>query len=457
MRTDPAEALALFRYRVIAEAANPRLGGAERGRLVRALAAQPHTGPDGVPHVFTRQTLDRWLRAYREQGLAGLRPQPRADQGTVRRQPALLREAADLRRELPARSAAQISAILLARHGVRVAERTLRQHFQRQGLQRATLTATTKTYGRYEATRPNEVWIGDVLVGPMVPFPPEPGSVRAYLFLLVDDYSRLLVHGRWLPEQTARAGQQVLRAALQRRGRPERLYFDNGAPYRNEALDRTCAVLGIHLVHSRPYSPEGRGKQERLNRFIRERFLVEAEATGIPSFQELNDRFGAWAEQVCNTRVHAETGEPPIRRFLSQGPHAVVEPSLLREAFRWAVQRRVTRTASVSLAGQRYAVDPALVDRQVELRFDPEDLTRLDVYWEGQPAGQAVPFIIGRHVRRQVPPPLPPNPAPRTGVDYLGLVLAHHTEQVLGEIAFRDLPTTPAPTADALAVDEVAP
>ncbi len=459
MRTDPAEALALFRYRVIAEAANPRLGGAERGRLVRTLAAQPHTGPDGVPHVFTRGTLDRWVRAYREQGLAGLRPQPRADQGTVRRQPALLREAEDLRRELPARSAAQISAILLARHGVHVAERTLRQHFQRQGLQRAALTATTKTYGRYEATRPNEVWIGDVLVGPVVPFPPQPGSVRAYLFVLVDDYSRLLVHARWVPEQTARAGQHVLRAALQRRGRPERLYFDNGAPYRNEALDRTCAVLGIHLVHSRPYRPEGRGKQERLNRFIRERFLVEAEASGIASFTDLNDRFSAWAEQVCNTRVHAETGQPPIQRFLSHGVPPAVEPSLLREAFRWAVQRRVTRTASVSLAGHRYAVDPALVDRQVELRFDPEDLSRLDVYWEGHPAGQAVPFIIGRHVRRQVPPPVPPHASPSTGVDYLGLVLSAHEEQVLGEIAFRDLPTTgtPPPVISAAGAEEVAP
>ncbi|MGZ6956766.1 MAG: FAD-dependent oxidoreductase, partial [Acidimicrobiia bacterium] len=28
--------------------------------------------------------------------------------------------------------------------------------------------------------------------------------------------------------------------------------------------------LGIRLVHSKPYSPEGRGKQERLNRYIRE-------------------------------------------------------------------------------------------------------------------------------------------------------------------------------------------
>jgi putative transposase len=112
---------------------------------------------------------------------------------------------------------------------------------------------------------------------------------------------------------------------------------------------------------------------------------------------------------------------------------------LLREAFRWSVMRRVTSTASVSLTGNRYAVDEALIGRRVELRFDPEDLTKLDVYWEGHPAGTAIPFILGRHVHRQVPQALPPTPPAPTGVDYLGLVLAAHDAETLSQLAFRDL------------------
>jgi putative transposase len=441
MSTDPAEAVALFRYRVIAEAANPRLGPTERGRLVRELARHAHEHPDGSVRQYARGTLDRWVRTYRDQGLDGLKPQPRADLGLVRRHPELLDEACRLRAELPTRSAPQISEILFARHGIRVARRTINQHLRQRGLHRAALAGPPRAYGRFEAERPNELWIGDVLVGPFVPHPRTSGSKRAYLFVLVDDYSRLLLHGRWVPDQNARAGQEVLRAAIQRRGLPERLYVDNGAPYAHAALERSCAVLGIRLIHSRPYAPEGRGKQERLNRFIRERFLVELEARGIGSFTELNDRFTAWAEQVCNTRRHAETGQTPIARFTGQGPLHAAEPSLLREAFRWAVWRKVTRTASVSLAGNRYAVDQALVDRRVELRFDPEDLTRLDVYWEGRPAGQATPFIVSRHVHRQVPQAPPPPTTPTSGVDYLGLVLAAHDAETLGQIAYRDLPT----------------
>ena len=438
--SDPREDLALFRFRVIGEVTNPRLTPAERGHLVRELANQAHQHPDGSEWIYSRVTLDRWIRAYREHGLDGLRPPPRADLGIVRRHPELLEEACQLRLELPGRSAAQIAAILKARRGISVPERTIREHLHRRGLHRAALAGQPRVFGRFEAERPNERWIGDVLVGPFVPYPRGPGSKRAYLFLLVDDFSRMLIHGRWVPDQNTRAGQDVLRAAIQRRGLPVQLHVDNGAPFSNAALERSCAVLGIRLIHSRPYRPQGRGKQERLGRYIRERFLLEAEAQGISSFQQFNDRFMAWSEQVCNTRVHAETGQTPMQRFTSQGPLHAVEPSLLREAFRWSVLRRVTSTASVSLAGNRYSVDAALIGRRVELRFDPEDLTRLEVYWEGHPAGQAIPFILGRHVHRQVPQAQPPTPPPSTGVDYLGLVLAAHDAETLGQLAFRDLP-----------------
>ena len=226
MSADPREDIALFRFRIIGEAVSPRLTPAERGHLVRELANQAHRHPDGTEWTYSRVTLVRWIRAYREHGLDGLRPPLRADLGTVRRHPELLEEACQLRLELPARSAAQIAAMLQARHGVSVPERTIRQHLRRRGLHRAALAGHPRAFGRFDAERPNERWIGDVLVGPWVPYPRGPGSKRAYLFLLVDDYSRLLIHGRWVPDQNTRAGQDVLRAAIQRRGLPERLYVD---------------------------------------------------------------------------------------------------------------------------------------------------------------------------------------------------------------------------------------
>ncbi|MGI8609488.1 MAG: Mu transposase C-terminal domain-containing protein [Candidatus Dormibacteria bacterium] len=220
---------------------------------------------------------------------------------------------------------------------------------------------------------------------------------------------------------------------------------DNGSPYSGSELARTCAVLGIRLIHSKPYSPQGRGKQERLNRVIRERFLLEAEAAGIESLEQLNERFIAWCEQWLNCRIHRETGHAPIARFLAGGPARTVEPALLTEAFRWSALRRVTRTASVSLLGNKYQVDPALVGRRVEVRYDPEDLSSLSVLLEGRDAGLALPYILQHHTHPAVPQADRPAPAP-TGVDFLGMVVAAHQEQTATAISFRKLNNPEVPS-----------
>jgi putative transposase len=437
MTHDKAEALALWRYHLVAEALGPRLGSRERGLIVRRIAGEEHAGPDGEPTLVSRNTIDRWIRAYRQHGLAGLADRRRSDSGTVRRRPDLLEEAARLRMEQPARSAAHIADMLFARHGVRISERTLREQLAKRGLARAELLRDGRTFGRYEAGAPNERWIGDVLVGPFVPFPRAPGSVRARLFLIVDDHSRLLVHGRWVGNETLRAGQEVLHAAILRHGLPDQFYVDNGASCSGAELGRCCGVLGIRLIHSKPYSPQGRGKQERLDRVIRERFLLEAEQVGIASFEELNDRFTAWVDRWLNVRLHSETGETPLARF-SRGRVARPSPDLLRTALLWSAQRRVSRTATVSFSGNEYQVDPALVGRRVELRYRPEDLMSVEVWWQGEQHGWLTPLLIGRHVHPMAPPPVRP-PAEPTGIDYLGQVLADHEAETTGTIAFRDL------------------
>jgi putative transposase len=113
---------------------------------------------------------------------------------------------------------------------------------------------------------------------------------------------------------------------------------------------------------------------------------------------------------------------------------------VLAEAFRWSLTRRVTKTATVSLFANRYGVDPALIGRTVELRFDPEDLTTIDVYEHGIPAGTATPFVIGRHTHPAVPQAAPPPADPEPGIDYLGLIHAAQSEALgEGSISYRDL------------------
>jgi putative transposase len=117
----------------------------------------------------------------------------------------------------------------------------------------------------------------------------------------------------------------------------------------------------------------------------------------------------------------------------------------LAEAFRWGEWRTVTKTATVSLHGNLYEVDPALAGARVELVFDPFDLTEITVHHHGHPAGKALPQQIGRHVHPKAATDPPPAPTP-TGIDYLRLVEDRHTRSLGERLHYAQLadPTPPA-------------
>lgn len=72
-----AQQVALFRYQLICPALDPGLSTKARGRVVRAIAAEAHTGPFGGKHRYSRDTLDRWIRRHRAGGFEGLAPSMR--------------------------------------------------------------------------------------------------------------------------------------------------------------------------------------------------------------------------------------------------------------------------------------------------------------------------------------------------------------------------------------------
>jgi putative transposase len=111
---------------------------------------------------------------------------------------------------------------------------------------------------------------------------------------------------------------------------------------------------------------------------------------------------------------------------------------LLRRAFLWREQRRVTATATVALHGNHYEVDAALTGRMVDLLFCPFDLTVIDVEYQSKPMGHAVPHVIGRHVHPKVKPTAAA-PVEATGIDYLRLLEAAHQRELGQTINFAAL------------------
>jgi putative transposase len=447
--------VALFRYQLICPALEPGLSMKARGRVVRAIAARSHAGPFGGQHSYSRDTLDRWIRRYRAGGFDALAPSTR--QPGARIDTPVLELAVALKRENLDRTAAQVVRILKASAGWSPSESTLLRLFHRHDLIRPPAQGGTAVFGRFEAAVPNERWVGDALHGPRV------GSRKTYLFAFLDDHSRLAVGYRFgFAEDTVRLA-AALQPALAARGIPGSVYVDNGSVFVDAWLLRACGKLGIRLVHSTPHRPQGRGKIERWFRGVRDQFLVEVSdstagelaergLTQAGALLELNALFTAWVESQYHHRVHSETGQTPLARWddgwqtAGHGP-VMASPDALTAAFQWCEQRTVTKTATVSLHGNTYEVQAALVGCKVELVFSPFDLQHIQVHYRGAHYGRAVPFRITRHAHPKARPETAQEPVPNTGIAYLQLVADAHQQQLHDEerIGFHALYSNPPP------------
>jgi putative transposase len=420
-RRQRAQTIALWRWSLIEPAMDDALTSRQRGQIVRELAAGEHAGPSGRTVSVSRKTIDRWITARRAGGFDALVPSPR--QCSPRTDAQVVELAVGLKKENPARTAAQVRRVLAAQLGWAPSERAIQRWFSARELTTRPDGRPPQAYGRFEAEKVNGIWTADLMNGPVV------GGRACHLAGIIDDRSRFLTACQFVRRPDAVRFAGVLRSAVGSYGIPATLYADNGGCFTDASLQRTCAVLGIKLVHSQPGRPAGRGKIEKVFQTIQQQFMVEVTADKadparhpVTGLDELSELLGHWVREVYHQRVHSETGQAPRDRYQAAGQPALPDAALLREAFAWSAVRLVRKTATVDLEGNTYSVDPFLVGRKVELVFDPFDMTQLTVYWAGRKVGRAVPQVIGRHAHPKAPPDEDPEPVTWTGIDYLQLV-----------------------------------
>jgi putative transposase len=421
-----AQQVGLFRYALISQVLDPELTAKQRGLLVRELAAKEHRDADGQLVKISRNTLDRWVRLLRDGGFEALVPATR-DVGP-RTPQRILDVAVQLKKENPGRTAAQVARIM-GELGLPTvpAERTLQRHFADLGLHTQAKIAAGP-FGRFEAEAANDLWSGDVMHGPKI------GNHKAYLFAIIDDHSRKIVGCKWTGKEDGIRSQDILRQAVVTHGIPGGMYVDNGATYVDKQFVRSLAQLGVRLIHSTPRRPQGRGKIERFFRSVRGSFVIELETNPPGSIDELNRLFAAWVDKVYHQRKHSQTGKTPQQRWQASwdNRHAQGLPGPkyasaieIREAFLWADTRRVTKTATISLFNNTYEVDACLAGCEIEVLYDPFDLTEIQVRYQGRRMGLAIPHQIKANVHKKAKKdPAVTAPPAAAGIDFLKVIEA---------------------------------
>ncbi len=430
-KRDRNEEIALFRYGLIADLTHRTAGEAGLYACLGEKAAKTYSIPGSRRTRVAVETMRGWLRDWRRGGFDALRPKSRTDQGHAR---ALPQPVADLlcslKEENPALSVSLIIAQAQASGEVPaevvLAPATVHRHLSRQGLMEKRPDApTSNDRRRFAFETANELWMSDVMHGPAV-ITEGRRKHKTYLIAMLDDATRLIPYAAFAMAENTAAFLPVLEQALLRRGVPKRLYVDNGSVYRSRHLELVCAKLGMTLIHSRPYVPQGRGKMERWFRTVRLQLLPTLTDGDTASLDALNRRLWAYVEGEYHHRPHKGLdGQTPLDRWLTASgdvrlPSHDVD---LAQLFLFEEKRKVAKDRTVSLRGILFEVDATLVGETVMLRFDPTRLRRpVEVWHKGRKIEHARPvdayancFVSRNHANKLHQPSSGPD-APPTGL-----------------------------------------
>ena len=363
---DHGEQVALFRAHVLQSVLFKKMPRGVLKEAIRDLSQVAFLPPgQDVTRTFSVPTLLRWRRAWNRGGLAALIPTPREDRGHGRalteEQKALVLE---IRREYPSISAEVILKTLVEDGRIEAGQLSasaLRRFFADHGLHHAAPgrqhTSSRKRLP-WQMHEPNELWHGDVCHGPNLGRPGKTVPVRIHG--LLDDASRYFIALEVHTTEKELDLVGLLVDALRRHGRPDGLYFDNGATYRGDALSIACGRLGIGLHHARPYDPMARGKMERVWRTLRAQCLdyITPEHT-LVEVQASLDRFKA---QYHVTPHAGLGGQTPATVFEARKRADVrLDTRAIATALTVEERRRVRQDSTLSLDGVLYEVDASFL------------------------------------------------------------------------------------------------
>ena len=389
MEEEKKREIATFRFGVISDlVVSHTLERGERERILREKAQRQWLIPYSRRTRISVSTLALWVRRYERSGrkLESLYPQGRADIGQSR---ALDEEVAqsliNLKKEYPQATIAGLIRTLrehkLVDPWAKICPTTVYRFLKGQGLAEVSPPAV-KDRRRFEAEFPNDLWQSDLMYGPMVRW--EGRQRKTFLFAFLDDMSRLIPHAQFYLREGWESYLDCLRQALLRRGLPRRLYVDNGPAFRSQHLAQITASLGIALIHSTPYQPEGRGKCERWFRTVREDFLAAWRGEEVG---ELNRSLNRWLEETYHQRVHSVTTQKPWERFSSHLECVRPAPPNLEDFFRKRAVRKVEKDRTVALNSRLYEAPVSLIGKKVALLYHDHDPARVEIFWEERSYG----------------------------------------------------------------------
>jgi transposase InsO family protein len=264
-------------------------------------------------------TVYKWLRRYREGGLAALPDRSSRPHKSPKRLP--VERVASLAALRRMRMSSPAIALALS-----LPVSSVTNELRRLGLNKLSRLEPKPPVLRYEHQAPGDMvhldikklgridGVGHRITGDRSKC--KRGAGWEYLHVCVDDHSRL-AYTELLPDEKATTSTNfLLRAAAWLQGygvKVNRVLTDNGSSYRSRLFLNACQDLGARPIKTRPYTPRTNGKAER---FIQTTLKEWAYKQAYESSAEREACLPVWLHDYNYTRPHASLNhKPPISRL----------------------------------------------------------------------------------------------------------------------------------------------
>jgi transposase InsO family protein len=218
---------------------------------------------------------------------------------------------------------------------------------------------------RFEKPAPNQLWQMD-----FKGWVPLANAARCHPLTVVDDHSRYALCLAACANEQGDTVRARLTAVFRHYGLPEAFFVDNGTPWGDPSGERWTRFsvwllkLGIAVIHSRPYHPQSRGKNERFHRSL------DAEVFALRRLRDLADAqraFDAWREVYNFERPHEALGQQvPASRY-RPSPRPMPDRLPAAQYDTHDIVRTVPATkAYVSFKGRLWKVPQAFCGERLE-------------------------------------------------------------------------------------------
>ena len=225
---------------------------------------------------------------------------------------------------------------------------------------------------RFEKPAPNLLWQMD-FKGRV------PMTTGAYChpLTIVDDHSRYAICLSACANEQATTVKDRLERTFVRYGLPEAFLVDNGSPWGEGTGRRWTSLavwllkLGVEVLHSRPYHPQTRGKNERFHRTLKAEVFAFQRFADLRTVQQAFDR---WRTIYNMERPHQALDQnvPASRYRASSRPMPTRLPTV--EYAATDIVRKVPTTKDyISFKGRCWKVPEAFRGEYVALRPSGKD------------------------------------------------------------------------------------